>query len=188
MSGNTGFQFKYNLAGRTSGILRTFIITNSATITVGDLVKLASGYVSLAGADSPIMGVVVGFADKNGIGLDSSRLSVAGTSASWTSSTKTVVAGSDNSTTDKLAAIIDVDPFSVWTGTTDNASTDTEASLAGCYTDIVSASDQADDNYAAASKANTASQLFIWGVDPDNSANNLYSIANHQMWSYADVS
>jgi len=178
MSGNTGFQFKYNLAGRTSGILRSFIIADSATITVGDMVKLTSGEVALADASYPIMGVVVGFTDKNGIDLDTSRKSLTGTSASWTSSTKTVVAGSNNSSTDYLQAIVDVDPFSVWTGTTDNASTDTEASLAGCYTDIVAASDQADDNTAATTKA----QLFIWGVDPDNSANNLYSIAEHQLW------
>lgn len=188
MSGNTGFIFKYNLAGRTSGILRSFIITNSQTITVGDMVKLASGYVSLAGADSPIFGVCVGIQDKNGIDMDSSRRTISGSGASWTSSTQTFVAGSDNTTTDYVRALIDCDPMSVWSGTTDNSSTDTQSTLAGCYTDIVSASDQADDDYAAAAKANTASQLFIWGVDPDDSTRNLYSIANHQLWSYADVS
>jgi len=181
MSGNTGFQFKYNLAGRTSGILRLFEIDDSKTITVGDMVQLASGYIDLAGAASRIMGVVVGLTDSDGINLDNSRKSLTGTSASWTSSTQTVVTGSDNTTTDTLKALVDIDPFSVWSAATDNGSTDAEASLVGCYTDIVAASDQADDNTAATTQA----QLFIWGVDPENSDNNLYSIAEHQLWQAA---
>ena len=179
MAGNTGFNFRYNLAGRTSGIQRQWIIADSQTITVGDMVELNSGYVALVGAGSPIMGVVIGLVDKNGINMDNSKLAIAGTSASYTSSTKTTVAGSDNTTTDYLKAVVDIDPFSVWSGATDNASTDTQASLAGCYTDLVAGSDQADDDTAAV----TLAQLFIWGADPENSAYNLYSIAEHQLWN-----
>lgn len=180
MSGNTGFQFKYNLAGRTSGIQRSFIISNSATITVGDMVSLSSGFIALAGADAPIMGVVVGLTDKHGIDLQNTK-----ETADWTytASTRTVVVNSDNTTVSQVKAIIDIDPFSVWSAATDNASTDTQASLAGCYTDIVAASDQADDDTAVTTQA----QLFIWGVDPENSGNNLYSIAQHQLWGWTIV-
>ena len=176
MAGNTGFQFKYNLAGRTSGIQRSFIIAASTTITVGDMVKLTNGLVALAGANAPIMGVVVGLTDKEGIDLLSTRRTFA--QAVYTESTRTVVTGDANHTGDQVRAIIDVDPLSVWSGETDNASTDAESRLAGCYTDIVAASDQADDDTAAT----TQGQLFIWGVDPENSGNNLYSIAEHQLW------
>lgn len=180
MSGNTGFQFKYNLAGRTSGIQRSFIINDSATITVGDMVALASGYVALAGANAKIMGVVVGLTDKNGIDLSNTKESL---TITYTESTRTVIVDSDNTTVDQVKAIIDVDPFSVYTAATDNASTDGQASLAGCFTDIVAASDQADDDTAATSQG----QLFIWGVDPENSGNNLYSIAQHQLWGWTIV-
>jgi len=182
MAGNTGFQFKYNLAGRTSGIQRAFIIGDSATITVGDMIKLTNGFVALAGAASPIMGVVVGLTDKNGIDLLSTRETMA--QAVYTESTRTVVCGNANTTGDQIKAIVDVDPLSVWSGETDNTSTDTQARLAGCYTDIVGASDQADDDTAAT----TIGQLFIWGADPESPSTvkaNLYSIAEHKLWQEA---
>lgn len=181
--GRTGFQFRYNLAGRTSGIRRSFIITGSQTITVGDMVSLSSGFLSLSGAGATIMGVVVGLTDKNGIDLGNTKLSGTWT---YTRSTRTVVAAADNTTVDQVKALIDVDPLSVWAGETDNASTDTQSRLAGCYSDIVAASDQVDDDTAATTQA----QLFIWGADPEsNSTNkaNLYSIAQHQIMGWTIV-
>jgi hypothetical protein len=179
MAGNTGFQFKYNLAGRTSGIQRSFIIAASKTIAVGDMIKLTGGLVNLAGANAPIMGVVVGLTDKNGTDLKNTKLSMA--QAVYTESTRSVVTGNANHTGDQIRAIVDVDPLSVWTGETDNASTDAESRLAGCYTDIVAASNQADDDTATT----TQMQLFIWGADPESDTTkkaNLYSIAEHQLW------
>ena len=182
--GRTGFQFKYNLAGRTSGIQRSFIISDSATITVGDMVKLTSGFVALSGANAPIMGVVIGIVDKDGIYLSSSRYSFA--QAAYTASTKTVICGAGNSTGDQVQAVVDIDPFSVWSGETDNTSADTQSRLAGCYTDVVAASDQVDDDVAAT----TQLQLFIWGADPESPSTikaNLYSIAQHQLWGWTIV-
>ena len=184
MAGNTGFQFKYNLAGRTSGIQRSFIIANGATITVGDMVSLSSGFIALSGANAGIMGVVVGLTDQNGIDLLSTRLTMA--QAVYTESTRTVVCGNANTTGDQVRAIIDVDPFSVWSAETDAASADTQARLAGCYTDVVTASDQADDDTAVTTQA----QLFIWGADPESDSTkkaNLYSIAQHQLWGWTIV-
>jgi hypothetical protein len=126
------------------------------------------------------MGVVVGLTDKYGIDLANSQVTKEG---SYSATNKAYTADSDNTTSEQARAIIDVDPFSVWSGATDNASTDTQASLAGCFTDIVAASDQADDDTAAT----TQGQLFIWGVDPENSGNNLYSIAQHQLWGWTIV-
>lgn len=185
--GRTGFQFKYNLAGRTSGIQRNFTISNSATITVGDMVSLTSGYIALSGANAPIMGVVVGLVDKNGIDLSSSRYSFA--QAAYSDSTRTVVCGNANATAntgDGVQAVVDIDPFSVWSGETDNTSTDTQARLAGCYSDIIAASDQVDDDTGAT----TQCQLFIWGADPESPSTikaNLYSIAQHQLFGWTIV-
>lgn len=184
MSGNTGFRFAYNLAGRTSGIIRSFIIANSATITIGDMVSLSSGYVALSGAGATIFGVVVGVVDKNGINMDNSRLTLTGSGASWTSSTHTFVAGSDNTSTDYVRALIDCDPFSVWSAVPDaTIGSTTGSNLAGYYCDIPSASDQPDES----STLGTQCQLFIWGVDPSDSTRGLYSIAQHQLWGWTIV-
>jgi hypothetical protein len=181
MSGNTGFQFKYNLAGRTSGIQRSFIIANSATIAIGDMVSLTSGFVALSGAGASIMGVVVGLTDRLGIDLDNSQITKEGT---YSSTNKAYTVDSDNQTSEKARAVIDIDPFSVYSATPDaTLGTDDQSDLAGCYTDIVAASDQPDEDTAAT----TQCQLFIWGVDPENSANGLYSIAQHQLWGWTIV-
>lgn len=179
MSGDTGFRFAYNLAGRTSGILRQVIIADSATITTGDMIKLTSGEVALAGAGGQAFGVVIGIVDKDGINMDESRRSITGTGAGWTSSTQTFVAGSNNSATDYVKALIDCDPFSVWSCEPDSTiGGDAESDLIGCYTDLVAASDQPDEADAQTSQAT----LFIWGVDPEDSSRGLYSIAEHQLW------
>jgi hypothetical protein len=185
---DTGFQFRHNLAGRTTGIQRSYQIENSATITVGDMVRngydstVAGGGLELAAAGNPILGVVVGIVDRQGIDLDNSRLSKSGT---WTSSTKTYVAASDNETVDKVQALVDIDPMSVWSAQPDAAIGTTTSSgssdQVGGYTDIVAASDQPDENNAG-NAFNVKAQLFIWGVDPENTARGLYSIAEHQIW------
>jgi hypothetical protein len=179
-SGKTGFQFYDNLVGRTSGIQITKIILASATITVGDMVQLSNGFVDLAGAGTPIVGVVVGVVDKNGIPMANSKY--AKTQAVYTESTKTVVCGSNNQTVDMIQAVIDIDPFSRWVAETDNGNTDGQTRLAGCFTDILAASDQVDDDTAA---DNTQAQLLIWGANPDGTAQNIYSIAEHQFWQAA---
>lgn len=189
MSGNTGFSFKYNLAGRTSGILRTFIIENSATMTIGDMVRgsydsgAANGMVELAAAGNPILGVVVGIVDKDGIDMDNSRVTLS--SGSWATATHTATTGSDNTTVDQIKAIVDIDPLSVWSATPDAAIGTTTSSGSsdqlGSYTDIVAASDQPDETNNSAA-FNTVAQLFIWGVDPELSTNGLYSVAEHQIW------
>lgn len=183
--GYTGFKFKYNLAGRTSGIQRSFIVASNVTLTVGDMVALSSGFIDLAGAAAKIMGVVVGIVDKNGIDLLNSKQSFGATSSNTYGSAKTFHTADDNTTVDQVKAIVDVDPFSVWSGCTDNDNTDAESRLAGCFTDIISASDQVDDDSAAT----TQGQLFIWGADPETGAehSNLYSIAQHQLWGWTIV-
>lgn len=173
---DTGFTFKRNLMGRANGIRFDVIIANSATITLGDMVNAASGFAALAGAGGRILGCVVGFRDANGLDLNDSHASYDGT---WTESTKTYVATSDNQTDKQIRAILDIDPFSVYSAQPDQAiGTTTGSNLLGYYTDLPAASDQPDQDTAAT----TTAQLFIWGTDPENTARGLYSIAEHQIW------
>lgn len=185
---DSGFTFRHNLAGRASGIQKSFTIENSATLTLGDAVRAsydtttADGAVEPATAGSTILGFIVGFSDRNGLDLDSSR--IVNTTTTWTASTKTVVAGSDNETVDMVKAIVDVDPFSVWSAQPDAAIGTTTSSGSsnqlGSYTDIVD-KDQPDENNAG-NAFNVKAQLFIWGRDPENTARGLYSIAENQLW------
>lgn len=185
---DSGFQFKRNVAGRTSGIQMAFTIANSATITVGDAVQgdtsstTADGCVKLAGAGGLIAGIVVGLTDSNGIDLGNTRQTADWT---YTASTKTVTVASDNETVAKVKALVDVDPMSVWSAQPDAAIGTTTSSGSsdefGSYTDLVAASDQPDENNAG-NAFSTKAQLFIWGRDPENTARGLYSIAEHQIW------
>ena len=172
---NTGAKFAYNLAGRTSGILRSYIIGDTKTITIGDFVHLASGFVDPVAAAEPIFGVVIGITDKNGIDMDNSKVTKEGT---WTSSTQTVITDSDNTTSEQVRVLIDVDPFSVWSVEPDSTiGTDAESDLAGSYTDLLNEC-EVDESDAGT----TVQQLFIWGVDPEDATRGLYSIAQHQIW------
>jgi hypothetical protein len=176
---DSGFTFRYNLAGRSSGIRRSYIIANSQTITIGDMVRLTAGFAALAGAATTIMGVIVGLEDAKGLDLENARATL--TNAAYTASTKTVVAASDNQTVDAVRAIVDIDPFSVYSAQPDGTMAATTGSnLIGYYCDLISASDQPDETDTVTTKQ----QLFIWGLDPENTNRGLYSIAEHQIWGY----
>lgn len=177
---NPGARFKYNLAGRTSGIIRSFIIGDTKTVTVGDFVHLETGYIDTAAANEPLLGVVVGIVDQDGINLDNSKRTLTGSGASWTTSTQTVVTGSDNTSTDYLRVLVDIDPFSVWSVEPDSAiGQDAQSDLAGCFTDLITEAEVDEDGAVAGQAA-----LFIWGVDPEDTSRGLYSIAEHQIWQY----
>jgi len=182
MSGDTGFQFKYNLAGRTSGIIRSFPIYNSLTVAVGDMVYLTGGGIGPCPATANILGVCVGLTDTNGTPISDTPLSVSGT---YTASSRQYAAAADNMTVDKVQALVDIDPFSVWSAEPDaTLGTDTESDMAGSYTDLVAtAGDQPDEDTAAT----TQCQLFIWGIDPEDSTRGLYSIAQHQIFGWTAV-
>lgn len=175
---NTGAKFKYNLAGRTSGILYTQMIKGSEVITIGDFVKLSTGYVTRAAAGNNLLGVVVGIVDKYGIPLDESKWSnVEGT---WSSSTYTLTVGShnpDSTSYDQYKAIVDIDPFSVWSIEPDSTIGGTTGSnLAGYYIDLID-EDETDENTAHAS---TQASLHLWGVDPEDATRHLVNIYEHQ--------
>jgi hypothetical protein len=173
---DTGFTFKYNLHGTSSGAVRQIIIASSQTISVGDLVLINnSGFVSVATAGNPIFGVVVALVDVNGVDMENSRVTKDGT---YTASTRTYVASASNQTGAKFSAVVNSDKNAVWSAQPDAAIGTTTSSgnsaFLGSYTDIISAG-QPDENNAGNSFA-TAAQLFIHGVDPDNTAHGLYSI------------
>ena len=174
---DSGFQFKYNLAGRTSGIQKSFPITGSETITVGDAIMVTDGAAIVSGASSWIMGIVVGLTDEFGIDMDNSKVTKDGT---YTASTKTYAAASDNTTDKKFQVVVDIDPMSVYSAQPDAAiGTTNDSDKPGSFCDVIAASDQPDED----NTDDTIGMLLIWGTDPENTAHGLYSIAEHQIWA-----
>lgn len=172
-----GFQFKKNLAGRSTGIRVRKIITGSQTITIGDAVAPSSGFISLVGAGNKVAGIVTGFYDAQGRVLDSPQADYDGTYTKGGIGVGTYVAASDNTTDHKVEAEIDVDPMSVYSVKPDGTiATTTGSNLYGYYIDVPAASDQTDEDTASA----TSGQFFIWGVDPDDSTKHLVSIAENK--------
>lgn len=179
---NTGAKFKYNLAGRTSGILKTVRIHDSVTLSNGDYVIInTSGFVAVATAGARLFGVVTGIVDNVGIPLDDTKQTHG---ATWTASTQTVITASDNSTrtTGYIQAVVDTDPLSVYSVEPDAAIGTTTSSGSsdqlGSYTDLLD-EDEVDENNGG-NAFNVVAQLFIWGVDPDDTTRGLYSIMESQ--------
>lgn len=173
-----GFLPKYNLAGRNTGIQLIETIAASTTLTIGDAVRTVGGYVALAAAGNPVLGIVVGFADQKGIPLDSPETDSDATYTRGGLGVGTVVTDAGNPTDKKVKAIINIDPFQVYSVTPDaTIGTTTGSNLRGYYTDIPAASDQTDED-----STTTSGQFYIHGVDPDNSSNQLVSINEHALF------
>ena len=166
-----GFDFRRTEGGQTAGEIRPFIIANSQTSTIGDMVTLVSGFSTLALAGVRIVGCVVGFKKDLGngqivpLGLDAAGI-ISGTRSgnAGVVGSDTVAVASDNQTVDKVVAMVMVDPRAEYFN-------DANGSLSGAdigkYFDIVAASDQIDQSTAT----NTYSaQMVCVKVNPDNDA------------------
>lgn len=144
-------------------VLWRVIIDNSDTIQLGDMVKTYNaGNAEVATAARPIGGVVHDVMTKD---------CVRPTPDSGTQDTFTVA--SDNETVAQIAALIDFDTDSIYSGDVDGTLGTTNSS------DKIGASfDITDENSVAETSAlrNAQGQLFGWGADPDDTTRVLVSI------------
>ena len=115
-----GFYYRGNLKGQESAVIHRTIAA-SETVTIGDAVKNSSGFVAVCDAnDTPVLGIVVGFAVRNN--NSQGWLPLANAPSSYYDGTftdggvgvGTYVATSDNHTDKQVAAIVNVDPYAVW--------------------------------------------------------------------------
>lgn len=173
---------RYNKnGGRAVSTLARHIITNSATVKVGGFVKLAAGFASPATAGAPIFGLCIGIESEKGIPLDSRTVDPSAIyNGTFTSGPNgSYAAASDNQTVKKVKAVIDITPDLVVSSAPDAAiGTTTGSNLAGGYTDLVD--DITVDENNNGNAFTTVAQLLILGVDPLNSANGLYMVAERQ--------
>lgn len=163
-----GFFPYRTLGGQTGGEVWDFIIENSATITLGDMVDVTAGYANIAGAAARIMGVVVGIGKKleNGqvVPLDQDAAgSVSGTRSGNAGNigSETYAAASDNATVDKVVARVIIDPQMTYYNDADGALAQAQV---GTYYELLAASDQVDQSETTTYSA----QLILLEIDPHN--------------------
>lgn len=71
-----GFSFRKSLLGVDQPVRLRKIIANSQTVTLGDAVRLnTSGYIVVCAAGEPVLGILDGVVDKDGLNVFSPRAS-----------------------------------------------------------------------------------------------------------------
>ena len=139
-------------------LLRREIVANSITITVGDSVKYASGFVALGTAAALVLGHVVSIGTNKGVGLNTTG--VAG--AEIGSFINSYLTTSTNQTVAKVRADLDVSKYTLYTNETSGTlGTTTGSNLAG-YKLNLSDAHTLDETSALT----TTLQYNSWGVNP----------------------
>ncbi len=153
-----GFEYRGQANGAQNPVILQYPIANSATVKVGDAVYVASNGVTRITNATLVLGVVVGIVDANGIDLDNT--STDNYDGTYTSSSKTYVATSDNITDKKVCAQVIVDEDAIFYNDADgNFTNPTDLGLLIKCADH----DQIDESETSA----TVGQFYVWKLDPD---------------------
>lgn len=172
-----GFEYRGQLNGAENPVTMDVVIKNSATIKVGDAVYSDTAGVTRASNATTILGIVVGITNAQGIDLDNAD--PATFDGTWTSSTKTYVAASDNVTDKKCVAKVIVDPFALFYNDGDG---DMAIEDVGC---LMKLADQ--DQVTVGSPSATVGQVQVIKVDPNGTGNmseGIFRIAFSQAFAY----
>lgn len=152
-----GFIKYGSLDAHGAPILRGEVITNSVVTSVGDSVKLASGFVALGTAGVAVFGHVVSIATSKDVGVSSSGAA----GAAFGSFMGTFTASSDNQTVAKTKAVCDISQTTLWSGEVSAAiGTTTGSNLSGYRMDLTD-----EDTLNEGSAVATTAQYATWGVD-----------------------
>lgn len=155
------FDYVGHLLGAPNPAVTELIIANSQTVTIGDAIKNSGGYAAVCDANDRILGIVVGFTDKNGIDLDSTlRSNYDGT---WTNTpgAQTYVASNDNVTDKQIKVKVIADPYALFENDADAAMT---AAMRFSFFSLVD-EDQVDGD----TNSTTVGELQLWKLpNPDD--------------------
>lgn len=155
-------------------VLRREVITNSVVSTIGDSVRVASGFIALSTAGVTVFGHVNAHADAEQAGL--STTGSAG--AELGSYVGTFTAASNNQTVGQVTAVCDISKKTLYSADADAAlGTTTGSDLPAYRLDLVS-EDTLDESTATVNSA----QYLSWGVDPSDSGNIIVSIYESQVF------
>lgn len=171
-----GFTYRGQISGAQDPILENLVIANSETVTVGDAVKMSTGYVAVCDAGDMIYGIVVGIVDNNGIDLSNPHADFDGT---WTDSANTYVAADDNSTDKKVKAVVCPDPFALWYNDADG---DLAVADLKMHFNLID-----EDQIDASTNVANYGEMQLWKWDPDedsDASKGLFRISSWQGYAY----
>lgn len=155
-------------------VLLSRIITNSVVTTIGDSVKLASGFMALGTAGALVFGHVMGIGTLKGMPLNTTG--VAG--AEMGSFINTFTAAADNQTVAKVSALCDVSKHTLYSASFETAiGTTTGSNLPGYFCDLDS-----EENLDESDTTTTTCQYALHGVDPHNSAKAIANVYESQVF------
>lgn len=158
------------------------IIDQSDTIQMGDAVNLRNGNVEIGTADSALAGVVVGLVDANGNSVFSSLAVLGSATVSGSEFSGSVAVASDNETVDRIAAEIDVSPYTVYSATvTGTMGTTSSSEKIGGWIDMDDENSVEETTFTRT--ITTGGQLSNWGEDPDDTTRMLVSIHEHEFFN-----
>lgn len=162
---------------------RLFIITNSSTIVLGDMVVLTSGFATrVAAGANRMVGAVIGFYDRNGLPLDAnSATTVTGTRSGTAGSfgSESYAAASDNQTVDKVMVMVDCNPMLEYLDTAVSGVTLAQSNV-GQYCNVTANANHADGS--GLSNTYGSLQLVLTKIDPVNdgsTAKGIFKIVLH---------
>ena len=183
-----GFKLRKSADGDVlNGTLLEFIIKDSATVAIGDAVRInTSGLaVRTASTDTVVMGIVQGIVTQDGMNVFSPRVPSTAIAGATLTPQDTIAVASDNSTNvaKKLKVQLWMDPAGeLLYSNVANASGLAVSYLFEYFNVSASNSGQID----VASALNTYGQFQLIGLDPDNdgaTTKGLFRIAQPQMTS-----
>jgi len=176
---STGFRFRKSLIGLEHPATDNFLLAGSATVKIGDLVRVNTGGLLVRCATGEIpCGVLVGIVDQNGINVFSPRAQ--GTAGATLTPDDQVATSSTNATdaTRKLMGQVSVEVAgtNLWFNDADNDFT---------ISNLFQTFDVANGNqvtFASASDT-TSKEVMLYAIDPDgdgDASKGLFRIANNQ--------
>jgi len=155
-------------------VLRREVITNSVTSTIGDSLKVASGFIALATAGDAVFGHLNGHADAEQVGMTTTGAA----GAELGSYTNTFVTASNNQTVAQITAVCDISKKTLYSADADAAlGTTTGSDLPMYHMDLVS-----EHTLDESTAATTSAQYLTHGVDPNDSGNAIVSIFESQVF------
>jgi hypothetical protein len=173
-----GFKLYRHLLGADNPVTVHQLIVNSGTIAVGDMVNTATGYAQRATAGSLVHGVCVGIVTEDGIDLKNASSDLY--DGTYTDTTQTYVATSDNVTDKKVKAIIVSDPFVIWEGEADEVVAANERFQ---FFDLVD-----HDTVDGSENTESEGQVQLWDYDPDDATRVFVRIGEWVGFPYAQQS
>jgi hypothetical protein len=176
-SSSKGFLYKRHLKGGVEmpATLEVLIANSAGPLTIGDAAQYTSGYLTIAATTESILGVIVGFVDKNGRNIFQQGVSVSGTKVG----DDTYTAASDNQTVDQVKAIVNIDTDALFLNEADSTLTQAEV---GLYFDTTSASDQITGSGSATISQFQLIELVTVNEDgTDEDSKGLFRISQSQL-------